>query len=75
MKSKRLQSILALLATAVAFYAIDCLVVLFFGSKHHDVPWYELGVFADGPGGPLGFLVLVAIFAFALGALIFRKDR
>ena len=71
MKSARLRVFLALLGMSGAFYVVDCLIVL--THKHSpDVPWYESGIHA---GGPFGFAVTAAIFVFALGVLLFAKDR
>lgn len=54
-----------------AFYVVDCLIVLTEADRP-DVPWYESGIYA---GGPFGFLLTAAILVFALGVLLFAKDR
>jgi hypothetical protein len=70
-KSARLRIFLALLVTSGAFYVVDCLIVLT-EKDRPDVPWYESGIYA---GGPFGFFLTAAVLVFALGVLLFAKDR
>ena len=69
-KSKRLEGVCALLLLASVFYVVDCVIVTF--SRQLEVPWFERGIYA---GGPYGFVLTAGTILFALGYLIFGKDK
>ncbi len=69
MKFKKVPFWLAVLATALAFYLIDCLVVLAIDPRSNP-PWYENGLYAKGP---FGIVFSIAFGIAAIWLFVFRR--